>query len=84
MTTSPEFSLILVLWLNMEQPTQEEENEHEKRNAVEGAVSAHTHQRLLRSPGIDSLELIPPSYVACAGILGSAGPVHRLFPKFQH
>jgi len=45
MTTSPEFSFILVLWLNMEQPTQEEENEHEKRNAVEGAVPAHTHQR---------------------------------------
>ncbi len=44
MTTSPEFSLILVLWPNMEQPTQEEENEHKKRNAVEGAVPAHTHQ----------------------------------------
>jgi hypothetical protein len=45
MTTSPEFSLILVLWLNMEQLTQEEENKHEKRNAVEGAVPAHTHTR---------------------------------------
>ncbi len=66
MTTSPEFSLILVLWLNMEQPTQEEENEHEKRNAVEGAVPAHTHQRRYfytftesrnRFLGIDSAKL---------------------------
>ncbi len=62
--------------------------------------SLHTRTRdgifkLLLSPGIDSLELIPPGYVACVGILGSGGPVrqpysysvscpHGLFLKFQH